>query len=626
MHRLPRTDRRNLLITSALPYVNNVPHLGNLIGSTLSADVFNRFCRIRGYNSLYICGTDEYGTTTETKALEEGLTCEQICTKYYNEHKNVYEWFNIDFDYFGRTSTQAQTEISQDIFHRLNKHGYIFPESVEQLYCENCQKFLADRFVFGICPYCAFDDARGDQCDKCGKLINAVELKQPKCKTCSNTPVVKTSQHLFLDLPKLQPSLEKWINNTVDVDTSEWSNSARVITRAWIKEGLKPRCITRDLKWGTKVPLAGYEDKVFYVWYDAPIGYLSITANYTSEWRQWWKDAHSVKYYQFMAKDNVPFHSIIFPSCLLGTHESYTLVDQLSGIEYLNYEEGKFSKSRGTGVFGDQAKITGIDSDIYRFYLLYIRPESQDSVFSWDDLTAKNNSELLNNLGNFINRGLAFCDKNLNGQVPNMQLNDDDKRVLAKINRELKEYTKNLEKLSIRDALKNILSVSRIGNQYLQAKQPWVLLKGSDEEKQQGETVIGVCTNITYLLSVLLYPFMPQTSNSIRRQLNLNELNDLIANLSLTSTLKKFPQLPEKMACFLNSGHKIGKPEPLFKRLKDDEIKLLREKFGGKKEDKPQDDKKDNKKKDKKKQTKQAKPAQESTNQTEISPESIEKK
>lgn len=394
-------EEKNVLITSALPYVNNVPHLGNLVGCCLSADIFAKYCRIKGVNTLFLCGTDEYGTTTETKALEEGLTCAEICAKYYKKHKQVYDWFNIEFDYFGRTSTKKQTEISQSIFHDLNSKGFIFPESVEQLYCEHCTKFLADRFVEGVCPFCAYADARGDQCDKCGKLINAVELKEPRCKTCSKTPVIKSSNHLFLDLPKLTPALETYLNSTMD--SNYWTNTAQVITKSWLKEGLRPRCITRDLKWGTPVPLEGFEGKVFYVWFDAPIGYISIAANYSDDWEKWFK-ASNVDYYQFMAKDNVPFHSVIFPACLLGADNGFTLVKHMSGIEYLNYEDSKFSKSRGTGVFGDQAKDTQIDSDIFRFYLAYIRPESMDSTFSWDDMMTKNNSELLNNLGNFINR------------------------------------------------------------------------------------------------------------------------------------------------------------------------------------------------------------------------------
>lgn len=592
---MPKKDQENVLITSALPYVNNVPHLGNLIGCCLSGDIFAKYCRIKGLNTLFICGTDEYGTTTETKALDEGLTCKEICTKYYKEHKKVYDWFNIEFDYFGRTSTEKQTKISQGIFTNLNKNGFVFEDKVEQLYCENCSKFLADRFVEGICPFCAYCDARGDQCDKCGKLINAIELKEPRCKTCNKSPVVRISQHLFLDLPKLSPSLSNFLMPTME--KNNWTNTASVITKSWLKEGLKPRCITRDLKWGTPVPLKGYEDKVFYVWFDAPIGYLSIAANYSDDWEKWFKASNNVSYYQFMAKDNVPFHSVIFPSCLLGADDNFTLVKHMSGIEYLNYEDGKFSKSRGTGVFGDQARLTNIDADIFRFYLAYIRPETMDSCFSWDDMMAKNNSELLNNLGNFINRALAFCEKNF-GSVPAIKLEQEDTKILARINQELKEYDENLEKIKLRDGIRNILNISRIGNQYMQAMKPWVLVKGTDEEKIRGSTVIGVCVNMSYLLSILLYPYMPQVSSTIRKQLNLpnftlnnQQTAESYNDAEIKATEYQHPVFHNQFLCFLKEGHKLGKPEPLFKRITDDEIKTLKQKYGGSQDAKAEEEK-----------------------------------
>ncbi|CAG0880180.1 unnamed protein product [Cyprideis torosa] len=403
---LPETGKRNILITSALPYVNNVPHLGNIIGCVLSADVFSRYCRLRGYNCLYVCGTDEYGTATETKALEERVTPREICDRYNQIHTDIYRWFNIDFDYFGRTTTEQQTKIAQDIFWSLNRNGFLLEETMTQLHCPRCSRFLADRFVEGICPHpgCGYEDARGDQCDKCGKLVNAEELRSPRCKLCKAEPEKKDSRHLFLDLPKIEESLEKWIDSV----SSDWTSNALGIAKSWLREGLKPRCITRDLQWGTPVPKKGFQDKVFYVWYDAPIGYLSITANYTDKWDLWWNNPEMVTLYQFMAKDNVPFHAIIFPACQLGTGKSYTMVNHLISTEYLNYEDDKFSKSRGVGVFGDHAKNTNIDADVWRFYLLAIRPETQDSAFAWEDFLLRANSELLNNLGNYVNRSLVF--------------------------------------------------------------------------------------------------------------------------------------------------------------------------------------------------------------------------
>ncbi|XP_053410935.1 methionine--tRNA ligase, cytoplasmic isoform X1 [Nycticebus coucang] len=562
---LPMAGERNVLITSALPYVNNVPHLGNIIGCVLSADVFARYSRLRQWNTLYLCGTDEYGTATETKAMEEGLTPQEICDKYHIIHADIYRWFNISFDTFGRTTTPQQTKITQDIFQRLLTRGFVLQDTVEQLRCEKCARFLADRFVEGVCPFCGYEEARGDQCDKCGKLINAIELKKPQCKVCRSCPVVKSSQHLFLDLPKLETRLEEWLGKTLP--GSDWTPNARFIIRSWLRDGLKPRCITRDLKWGTPVPLKGFEDKVFYVWFDATIGYLSITANYTDQWERWWKNPEQVDLYQFMAKDNVPFHGLVFPCSALGAEDNYTLVSHIIATEYLNYEDGKFSKSRGVGVFGDMAQDTGIPADIWRFYLLYIRPEGQDSAFSWTDMLLKNNSELLNNLGNFINRAGMFVSKFFGGYVPEMVLTPDDQRLLAHVTLELRHYHQLLEKVRIRDALRSILTISRHGNQYIQVNEPWKRIKGTEADRQRAGTVTGLAVNIAALLSVMLQPYMPLVSASIQAQL---QLSPLACSVLLT-----------KFLCTLPAGHQIGTVSPLFQKLENDQIESLRQRFGG---------------------------------------------
>ncbi|XP_036025426.1 methionine--tRNA ligase, cytoplasmic isoform X1 [Onychomys torridus] len=562
---LPVAGERNVLITSALPYVNNVPHLGNIIGCVLSADVFARYSRLRQWNTLYLCGTDEYGTATETKAMEEGLTPQEICDKYHAIHADIYRWFNISFDTFGRTTTPQQTKITQDIFQRLLTRGFVLQDTVEQLRCEQCARFLADRFVEGVCPFCGYEEARGDQCDKCGKLINAVELKKPQCKVCRSRPVVRSSQHLFLDLPKLEKRLEDWLGKTLP--GSDWTPNARFIIRSWLRDGLKPRCITRDLKWGTPVPLEGFEDKVFYVWFDATIGYLSITANYTDQWERWWKNPEQVDLYQFMAKDNVPFHGLVFPCSALGAEDNYTLVKHLIATEYLNYEDGKFSKSRGVGVFGDMAQDTGIPADIWRFYLLYIRPEGQDSAFSWTDMMIKNNSELLNNLGNFINRAGMFVSKFFGGCVPEMALAQEDRRLLAHISWELQHYHQLLEKVRIRDALRSILTISRHGNQYIQVNEPWKRIKGSEVDRQRAGTVTGVAVNIAALLSVMLQPYMPTVSATIQTQLQL--------------PLPACHVLVTSFICTLPAGHRIGTVSPLFQKLENDQIENLRQRFGG---------------------------------------------
>ncbi|GFG40008.1 hypothetical protein Cfor_12981 [Coptotermes formosanus] len=561
---LPVPGERNILISSALPYVNNIPHLGTIIGCVLSGDVFARFSRLCNNNTLYICGTDEYGTATETKALEEGLTPQQICDKYFKIHDAVYRWFNISFDHFGRTTTPEQTEISQDLFLQLYENGFLSKESVEQLHCEHCDRYLADRFVEGICPRCAYEDARGDQCDGCGHLVNATELISPRCKICLKMPVVTKSDQFFLELPKTEPLLRKWMSGVI----GGWSNNARVITQAWLKDGLKPRCVTRDLKWGVPVPLEGYRNKVFYVWFDAPIGYMSITKTYTDQWEKWWRPERttSVSYYNFIGKDNVPFHSVMFPSCLLGANRNYTVVSHIMATEFLNYEDEKFSKSRGVGVFGTDAKETGIPSDVWRFYLLYVRPESQDSNFSWVDLATKNNSELLNNLGNFINRALVFAEKNFERKVPDMLPGTQEWTLLALITGELKAYMTALENAKLRDGIRHILNISRHGNQYMQLLQPWVLLKGSDADKARAGTVIGICCNIACLLAILLKPYMPVTADILKEQLQAPDDVWIIT--------------PE-FTVLLPSGHKLGKPSPLFSKIEPARVDQLKQQFSG---------------------------------------------
>lgn len=293
---LPVEGERNVLITAALPYVNNVPHLGNIVGCVLSADAFARYCRGRGYNTLYIGGTDEYGTATEKKARDEGTTPQAICDKYHAIHRDVYDWFGISFDHFGRTTTPQHTEISQQIFTKLHSKDYFVENTVDQLYCVQCKSFLADRFVEGECPVCGADGARGDQCDACSNLINAIELKNPRCKVAHEPRealVIKSSKHLFFDLEKVQPNFEPWFERRKEEGV--WTPNSIHVTESWLKKGLQQRCITRDLKWGVPVPIEGFEDKVFYVWFEAPIGYISITACYTEEWRKWWHNPEHVE-------------------------------------------------------------------------------------------------------------------------------------------------------------------------------------------------------------------------------------------------------------------------------------------------------------------------------------------
>jgi methionyl-tRNA synthetase len=493
------------------------------------------------------------------------LTPQKICDKYFAIHKQVYEWFNLKFDYFGRTSTEKQTKIAQEIFTKLYQNGFTQEQVLKQLFCEKDKMFLADRFVHGICPICQYEDARGDQCDKCGNLLSPEQLVEPRCSICSNKPIEKSTEHLFLDLPKLAQQIEEW--KIQSVKTGCWSSVAVSITDAWLKDGLKPRCITRDLKWGTPVPLEKYKDKVFYVWFDAPIGYISITANYTDDWEQWWKNPELVENVEFMGKDNVPFHSVVFPGSLLGTQEKWSLVNKLSATEWLNYEDGKFSKSRGTGVFGDTVQELGIPSDIFRYYLISIRPESADSICSWDDLLKKNNSELLNNLGNFVNRALKFCEANFSSVVPELVLNQEDKDLIAQVNESLTEYNKQMEGLKIRDGLFTCMKISSLGNLYLQNQKPWDVLK--TDAKRCG-SVITLSINLSYLLAAILEPYIPEFSLTLFTQIGKPHVNS---------------KIPDAFDIFsVVEGHKIGVPLPILKKLDPKDIAKHKERFAGKKD------------------------------------------
>jgi methionyl-tRNA synthetase len=563
-NKLQRLCMKKRLITSALPYVNNIPHLGNLI-QVLSADVFARFCRSKGYETLYVCGTDEYGTATETRALEEGITPKELCDRYYAIHTDIYEWFNIAFDKWGRTSTPEHTEITQGIFTRLDEAGYINEKTIEQLYCDSCSRFLADRYVKGTCPHCGYEDARGDQCEDCGKLLDPTELKNPRCGTCGKPPVVKETDHLYIDLPAILPKLQEWMK-TASVK-GYWANNAVKMTEAWIRDGLRERGITRDLKWGIPVPKKGYEDKVFYVWFDAPIGYISITATHTKEWESWWRNPEEVDLFHFIGKDNIPFHTVIFPSSLLGSGEKWTMLHHMSSSEYLNYENGKFSKSKGVGIFGNDAKDTGIPADVWRFYIFYNRPETSDAMFTWGDFQEKVNGELIGNLGNLVNRTLTFLSRYYEGTVPDGEF---DEELWTEVRRIEDEVTENLEKANLRNAFRLAFQLSSLGNKAFQDGEPW---RTRNDDPPAAAALIKNLAYIIRDLAILIRPYIPATSDRIAEQLGFS--------------------VPDWSGLGERSGlSQIGKPEILFKRLEDDMIVGLKDRFSGTQKDrdeKPED-------------------------------------
>ncbi|MCR4743097.1 MAG: methionine--tRNA ligase [Treponema sp.] len=586
------------LITSALPYVNNIPHLGNLI-QMLSGDVFARFCRNRGYDTLYICGTDEYGTATETKAIEEKKSPRQLCDYYYMEHIKIYDWFHINFDKFGRTSNDECTEITQSLFKDLDAAGLIKEHVNKQLYCPNCKMFLADRYVDGTCPKCGSDSARGDQCDACGSLLDPIELLKPRCHTCGSTPEVRETKHLYIDLPALSNKLNEWVDKTAK--EGKWSDNAINITKAWIRDGLNERAITRDLKWGIPVPKKGYEDKVFYVWFNAPIGYMSITKQLANElvkegkesydWKSWWlpseseegKSKEKVDLFQFIGKDNIPFHTVIFPSTLLGSPHNWTKLYHMSSTEYLNYEDGKFSKSRGVGVFGSDAIESGIPADAWRFYIFYNRPEKQDYQFTWKDFMEKLNSELVGNLGNLVNRTLLFVNKYYEGKIPDAPV---DEELWTKVKELEKKATDYLEWAELKDAFRTMFEISDICNKKFQAAEPW---KARTENPALAQSLIHNLCYVIKDLMIMMNPYMPQYTQKI-----MSYFGKSIQETKVGMEKKEGYSWADLGV--MEGLSNVGPTEVYFKPLDQKTMLAFREKFSGKQGKSEEKKEKNNKK------------------------------
>ena len=548
------TKVKKRLVTSALPYVNNIPHLGNLT-QVLSADVFARFSRSMGIETFYVCGTDEYGTASETRALQEGVSPRELCDHYHKIHAEIYKWFNISFDYFGRTSTPKHTEIVQSIFHDVDANGYIRQEEIEQLYCPHCKRFLADRFVLGTCPHCGSEKARGDQCDSCQTLLDPTELVDPHCSVCGTTPVLKKTRHLYIDLPKALDMLKAWIDRA-SVE-GFWAKNAVQVTNSWIRDGLKERCITRDLKWGIPVPKEGFEDKVFYVWFDAPIGYISMTAEALPDWQRWWQSPEDTELFQFIGKDNIPFHTVIFPASLLATGKKWTMLHHMSSTEYLNYEGGKFSKSEGVGIFGNDVQETGIPADVWRFYMFYNRPEKSDVNFSWSDFQEKVNGELIGNLSNLVNRTLTFISRFYDGVIPSAQY---DQTLFETMKAKESLITDLLNHAEERDALRAIFSLCDEGNKAFQDGEPW---KARKEDPARAASLLKTLCLMIKDVAVMIEPYMPSTSQKI---------------FSFFTEGKKWDW--QTLAC--DEGlEKVGNISLLFTKLDNDLIDTIRQRYRG---------------------------------------------
>ncbi len=513
------------LVTAALPYANNLPHVGNVAGSHLPADIFHRFLKIFGYESYFVGGTDEHGSPIEVAAFKQGITPKELCDKYYVLHKKIYDFLKISYDIFSRTSNQTNHQITKEIFKKLLERGYIIEREIDMSYCENDKRFLPDRWVEGICPYCKYEKARGDQCENCGRLLDPIELIEPKCVICGSKVVFKKTKHLFFNLPKFAKKLEKWLSKK-----KYWKENVLNYSLGFLKEGLKERAITRDLSWGIKVPLEGYENKVFYVWFDAPIGYISFSKELFEKigkpelYEYFWIKKKG-RIYHFIGKDNIVFHTIWWPAILMGAN--LALPYNVGGMEYLNFENRKISKSQNWGVFFevDQDKISvkikdksyEIEPDYIRFYLSLILPEKKDSNFVVKEFEEKINSILIGNISNFVYRVLSFINKNFEGEIPSAKLSEEERKILKEIKKMKKEIKEKVLNLEFKRALEKIIELSTLGNKYFQENEPWK----ADEEKKK--RVLMFSANLVKDLAILLWPFIPSFSEKVFEMLDIEK-------------------------------------------------------------------------------------------------------
>lgn len=495
------------LITAALPYSNNTPHLGHLIGCHLPADIYARFSRLTGHEVYFIGGTDEHGAATEFAAIKENITPEELCDKYYLIHKEIYNRFNISYDNFSRTSKKIHHKLVKEFFLNLYTNGYILEKEIKQAYDADSNKGLPDRFIKGTCPHCSYPEAEGDQCEKCGSVLTPEELINPySAITKSKNIIFKTETHLFLDIHKSIPQIKEWISNNPLL--RGW---VKGISNGWIKQGIKPRDITRNLSWGVKIPLKNYENKVFYVWFDNVIGYISSTAELLGEEKAiaLWRDKNVETHY-FVGKDNIPFHTIFWPGQIIGD-KRFNLPTNVAGYHYLNFEGKKFSKSKSIGIFLDKALDSKIPIDYWRFYLTYILTENRDTNFSISDFKERINKELIGNYGNYINRVLNFIYTKLNSEVPNVKIKD--LTLEKEVNTLIEKIISHYEKIELRDALQTILKLSDLGNKYLNEKEPW---------KSGNYDSLAYSTEIIRILSILISPILPDSSKRIDNYLNTN--------------------------------------------------------------------------------------------------------
>ena len=547
-------------ITAALPYTNGPVHIGHLAGVYVPADIFARFLRLKGNDVAYICGSDEHGVPITIKAKKEGITPQQVVDKYHTIIKKSFDDFGISFDNYSRTSAKIHHDTASEFFTKLYEDGKFIEETNQQLFDKEADQFLADRFVVGTCPKCGYEESYGDQCENCGTSHNATDLINPKSSITGNTPSLKETKHWFLPLDEYQDWLKKWI---VEGHANDWKPNVLGQVKSWLDDGLRPRAVTRDLDWGIPVPLKGAEGKVLYVWFDAPIGYISSTIEWAEregkDWQPYWKDADT-KLIHFIGKDNIVFHCIIFPS-MLKAEGSYILPENVPANEFLNLEGNKISTSKNWAVWLHEYLEDFPDKqDVLRYALTANAPETKDNDFTWKDFQARNNNELVAILGNFINRVLVLTHKYYNGQVPTAgKLSDVDIDTLTLLKKYPQVISKSLQRFRFREALMELMNLARLGNKYLADEEPWKVIKENPERVQ---TIMNVALQIATGLAVLSEPFLPFTSNKLKSILVIS--NEGEKSLTWDDVSLKNVLLP--------SGHQIGKAELLFAKIEDIEI------------------------------------------------------
>ena len=541
------------LITSALPYVNGVKHLGNLAGSLLPADIHARFRRQTGHEVLFLCGTDEHGTPVELAAHAAGVPVADYCARQHAVQADIYRRFGLSFDHFSRTSGIANRQLTQDIFRQLDKAGFIEKRAILQAYSPTDRRFLPDRYVVGTCPHCGHANARGDQCESCTKLLDPEDLLSPRSAISGTTDVeFRESRHLFLKLSAFDGRLRDWL-----ATRRNWPPLVRSIALKWLDEGLRDRCITRDLDWGVPVPKDGFEDKVFYVWFDAPIGYIAAAIKWSEaapgrDWREWWQSGADVTYLQFLAKDNVPFHAVSFPATLLGSGLPFKLVDTIKGFNWLTFEGDKFSTSAGRGIFTDTA-LELLPADTWRWWLAANAPETADADFILARFVDGVNKDLADVFGNLVNRCLAFAAARFDGIVPPAaRLGPLEQQLALSLDTHLANLRRHHESLALRKAADEVRAIWRLANAYLAEAAPWSAIKN---DTPRAATIVNTGINLVRVAALAAWPFIP--SSAAKVLCSLGEAADAVP----------WPQDGTQALSAVPAGRRITVPPLLFPKI-----------------------------------------------------------